>query len=133
MFSKGTKENGASTSAPSGKKEVCIIAFGTTIDGNISIGGDMRLDGSIIGDVKCGGRVVMSSNASIKGNIVCNSLVSEGKVVGNISAKDNVHFLSTAQVKGNINYKGLKVDNGATLNGQLTSNGSSPTEKTTGA
>jgi cytoskeletal protein CcmA (bactofilin family) len=122
MFSKGTKENGASGHTPAGKKEVCIIAFGTNIDGNISIGGDMRLDGTITGDVKCSGRVVMSSNASIKGNIVCNSLVSEGKVVGNISASDKVHFMATAQVKGNISYKGIKVDNGAILNGQLTAN-----------
>ncbi len=122
MFSKGSKENGTATSSgPNGKNDVCIIAGGTTIDGNVSVGGDMRLDGSIVGDVKCGGRVVMSGNASIKGKIVCDSLVSEGKIIGNVSAKGRVHFMSTSQIKGNINYGSLRVDDGAIVDGQLSS------------
>ena len=119
MFSKGTKEGNGVSSVSS--KEVCIIATGTTVTGNINVAGNMRLDGTIKGDVTSGGGIVMSVGAVIIGNINCQYIVTEGKVDGNITAKAKVHLMSTAKIKGNVHYKALQTEEGAIINGQVTS------------
>jgi len=98
--------------------EVCNIASGTTISGDFKAESNIRLEGSIYGSVFCAGRIVMSQNAHIKGDIVCQNIVSEGKVEGNILAKEKAHLFPTAIVEGNIKYTALQIEEGAIFNGQ---------------
>jgi|VirMetMinimDraft_7_1064189.scaffolds.fasta_scaffold29778_3 cytoskeletal protein CcmA (bactofilin family) len=105
--------NGSSTPL-----EVCNIASGTTINGDFKAESNIRLEGSIYGNVSCSGRIVMSQNAHIKGDIICQNIVSEGKVEGNIVVKEKVHLFSTAIIEGNIKYATLQIEDGAIFNGQ---------------
>jgi cytoskeletal protein CcmA (bactofilin family) len=98
--------------------EVCNIALGTTIEGSFKAEANIRLEGSIYGNVSCSGRIVMSKNAYIKGDIVCQNIVSEGKVEGNIVAKEKIHLFATAIIEGNIKYNQLQIEEGAIFNGQ---------------
>jgi len=107
--------------------EVCNIAKGTTIEGTVKVDSNLRLDGIIYGSVTCGGRIVMSASAYIKGDIICKNMISEGKVEGNIVAKEKIHLKSTAIVQGNIKYKSLQIDTGASFNGQAVCSSSNAT------
>ena len=98
--------------------DVCNIAQGTTIKGNLKVESNIRLEGFIEGSVTCSGRLVLSKTGKIKGNILCKNIISEGIIEGDIVAKEKIHLLSTATTTGNIKYNCLQIDLGATLNGQ---------------
>ena len=98
--------------------EVCNIAQGTTIKGNLKVESNIRIEGIIEGTVTCSGRLVLSKTGKIKGDILCKNIISEGIVYGDIVAKDKIHLLSSAVITGNIKYNCLQIDLGATLNGQ---------------
>lgn len=123
MFRKTEQENnpveksGKSQQLPPNNKEVCNVAAGTIIEGTFKATAHIRLEGKIIGDVTCDGRLVMSKNASIVGNIKCNSLLTEGSIDGNIVAKTDVKLLSTASVKGNIKCALIHIEQGAMYQG----------------
>ncbi|WMX12578.1 MULTISPECIES: polymer-forming cytoskeletal protein [unclassified Aureispira] len=121
MFGKNgntPKNNSKSSTNTTSSLEVCNIALGTTIEGSFKAEANIRLEGSIYGNVSCSGRIVMSKNAYIKGDIICQNIVSEGKVEGNIVAKEKVHLFATAIVEGNIKYTKLQIEEGAIFNGQ---------------
>lgn len=122
MFGKNgnTPKNNSkpSSNGSSASLEVCNIALGTTIEGNFKAESNIRLEGTIYGNVSCSGRIVMSKNAYIKGDIVCQNIVAEGKVEGDIIAKDKIHLLPTAIIDGNIKYTKLQIEEGAVFNGQ---------------
>jgi len=124
MFGKnGTTPKNNSTPSnnnSSSSLEVCNIALGTTITGSFKAESNIRLEGSIYGNVSCSGRIVMSQNAYIKGDIVCQNIVSEGKVEGNIIVKEKIHLFSSAIVEGDIKYTKLQIEDGAIFNGQAT-------------
>ena len=55
------------------------INEGTVISGDISAQTDIRLDGTIMGNIICSSKVVIGSNAHITGHITCNDLTIEGR------------------------------------------------------
>jgi cytoskeletal protein CcmA (bactofilin family) len=123
MFGKKTKEISSDwIQEQSPVQAVCQIAMGTIITGNVKVQeANMRLDGQIIGEVFCAGRLILSQNALIQGNIDCLELVCEGKIEGNILARNGCALLRTAQIYGDIETKFLQVENGAILNGKISS------------
>ena len=125
----GKKEKNSTTNNKSisngSTLEVCNIAQGTTIEGTVKAEANIRLEGIVHGSVTCGGRLVMSNTAYIKGNIICKDIDSEGKIEGDIVAKEKIHLRPTAIVMGNIKYKTLQVDSGATFTGQAICSNSS--------
>ena len=100
------------------KNEVCTLAKGTIIEGTLSVGTSMRLEGKINGDVKCGGKLVMSPDATIIGEVNCQELESQGQIQGNIKSASNVLLHPTARIEGDIECTGLQIDGGAQFNGQ---------------
>ena len=98
--------------------EVCNIAHGTTIEGQLKASSNIRLDGIVKGDVSCAGKLVMSATAKIIGNISCKNFRGEGVVEGDIVATHKIHLMNKSIVKGNIQYQSLQIDLGATLNGK---------------
>jgi len=114
----GNKENNGTTASPN-QGEVCNIAKGTSIDGNVKVAANMRLEGTIKGNVDCGGRLVMSASAKITGDITCQNLVTEGNIKGNVTVKDYLFMQSTANIHGDVSYKRIKIDEGGVIVGQL--------------
>ena len=115
---KNNAENSSGYEKKSNDLDFCNIALGTIIEGSFKTGSNIRLDGSIVGDVHCGGKLVMSETAKITGNIHCQNFRSEGQVDGDITAIDKIHLMNKSVMKGNIQYKRLQIDMGATLNGK---------------
>lgn len=118
MFRKNDPTNGTSTSVDTNALEVCNIATGTTIQGNFNAQSNIRLEGIIEGDVQCKGRIVLSKEARITGDVQCYTMICEGQIEGNVTAQDSVHLLGTANLKGNLIYRSLQIDQGAVFNGQ---------------
>lgn len=120
MFGKNEPSNGTTKSINTSALEVCNIAAGTKIEGNFDAQSNIRLEGEIIGNVRCAGRIVLSPKASIKGNVSCHTMICEGNIKGNIKAQDSIHLHSTAILEGDIEYRTLQIDKGAVFNGAAT-------------
>jgi cytoskeletal protein CcmA (bactofilin family) len=96
-----------------------IIGPNTWLFGNIEAGGFTRVDGSIHGDVKAKGRVVIGERARIKGNVTGTNITIGGVVCGNIIADGHLVILCTAIVLGDIITRRIQADDGCFINGRV--------------
>ncbi|MDR0321116.1 MAG: polymer-forming cytoskeletal protein [Treponema sp.] len=96
-----------------------IIGPNTNLAGDIEAGGFTRIDGSIRGDVKARGRVVIGERARMKGNVSGTNITVGGVVCGNIIADGHMVILSTAIVIGDIITRRIQADDGCFINGMV--------------
>ncbi|WCL82332.1 polymer-forming cytoskeletal protein [Saprospira sp. CCB-QB6] len=101
-------------------KEVCILAQGTIIEGSLETNSNIRLEGELHGELRCGGRLVMAPKSKVMGQINCKELISEGESKGNVKAKSLVYLQASAQLTGDIDCERLQIEQGAIFNGQCT-------------
>lgn len=96
-----------------------IIGPNTSLKGDVIAGGFTRIDGSIRGDVKAKGRVVIGERARMKGNVTGTNITVGGVVYGNIIADGHLVILSTALVIGDIITRRIQADDGCFINGKV--------------
>ncbi len=101
----------------------CLIGAGTTIEGNITFTGGLRVDGHVRGDVLAAdgksGTLVLSEQAQIEGEIRVSHVVVNGTVVGPVHAGEYVELQSKANVTGDVYYRTLEMQLGAVVQGRL--------------
>ncbi|WMJ72506.1 polymer-forming cytoskeletal protein [Cytophagaceae bacterium ABcell3] len=95
-----------------------IIAKGTLLEGNIETFGNIRVEGKLIGNVKCKSKVVLGDSSKVEGNILANTAEVEGEVVGVVEISDVLILKSTAIINGDIVTNKLVIESGATFNGK---------------
>ena len=100
-----------------------LIGSGTTIEGDISFSGGLRIDGHVKGNVKASankpGTLVVSEMAKVEGEIDVAHVVINGTVAGPVRASEYVELLPKARVTGNVSYKSIEIHVGAIVMGQL--------------
>jgi cytoskeletal protein CcmA (bactofilin family) len=101
-----------------GDEQVTIIGTGVVIEGKLSSTGDVRIDGSVKGDVKANGNVTVGESGEVDGQIHADIITLGGKVTGSINAKDKLVLESKAALKGDIVTKILVVEAGAKFDGK---------------
>ena len=101
----------------------CLIGAGTTIEGNITFGGGLRIDGHVRGNVIAAdekpGTLVLSEQARIEGEIRVSHVVINGTVVGPIHAGEYAELQAKANVTGDVYYRTLEMQLGAVVQGRL--------------
>lgn len=95
-----------------------LIGAGTTLKGDISSNSDLRIDGTIIGNIRSQSKIVIGASGVVEGDIEGNQADIVGKVSGNIRVKDILQLRGDCQVSGNIYATKLQVEPTATFNGQ---------------
>ena len=94
-----------------------ILIKDCLINGEVNTPNDIRIDGTLNGNLHCNARVVLGVSGLIKGNIFCSSALIEGKVTGNIDSKNSLDIRSTALIEGDIQSSKLIIEDGAKFNG----------------
>lgn len=109
-----------------------IIAAGTTFKGSLTVEGNIRIDGTLLGDISTKGKLVLGETGKIEGEIECTNAVISGNLRGKIVVHELLSLKSTSNVDGDIFYGKIEVDQGSKINGTLLIH---PTKdhKTTGA
>lgn len=92
-----------------------IISADVVMRGNINSGGEVQLDGALEGDIKSS-MLIVGEKASVKGEIICESVIVRGRVEGGIRAKQ-VALAATAHILGDILHSSLSVESGAHFEG----------------
>lgn len=105
------------------KRIDCLIGAGTTVDGNVSFTGGLRVDGVVRGNVTTAngetGTLVVSEQARIDGEIKVSHVVVNGAVNGPITADDFLELQAKARIVGDISYRTLEMHLGAVVQGRL--------------
>jgi cytoskeletal protein CcmA (bactofilin family) len=100
-----------------------LIGAETRIDGNISFGGGLRVDGVINGSVNAApgkpSTLVLSEHGRVNGEISVTYLVVNGVVEGPVRAAEYLELQSKAKVIGDVHYKSLEIQLGAIVEGRL--------------
>ncbi len=112
--------NGKSKSefaAETGGNSTNLIGNGTTLKGDITCNGDLRIDGTLIGNINSTARVVIGANGLVEGDIHCQQADVMGKIVGTIKIKELLQLKASAVVNGNIYAGKLQIEPAATFNG----------------
>jgi cytoskeletal protein CcmA (bactofilin family) len=94
---------------------VNMLSAGTEVKGDIITNGDFRIDGSLNGDVKCTGKLVIGTTGFINGKIECQNAEISGEVNGSIVATELIILKETSKFTGDILANKLTVDAGAKL------------------
>jgi len=92
-----------------------IISADVVMRGNINSAGEVQLDGALEGDIKSS-MLIVGEKASVKGEIICESVIVRGRVEGGIRAKQ-VALAATAHIQGDILHSSLSVESGAHFEG----------------
>jgi len=94
-----------------------ILAPGTKITGDIYSEADIRLDGSIEGNIICEGKVILGSASSLNGNIKCSNAEISGVVTGMIDAPEMLSVKAQSVITGAIRTSTIVIEPGAVFNG----------------
>jgi cytoskeletal protein CcmA (bactofilin family) len=94
-----------------------IIAADTVCTGNLESGNDLRIDGTIHGDVICKSKVVVGNGGQIFGDIRCAQADIIGQVNGNVVASESLSLRNGAKLVGDINTPMLQMENGVLFDG----------------
>jgi cytoskeletal protein CcmA (bactofilin family) len=100
------------------------IAKGTVITGDIISEGDFRIEGSIQGNIKTPGKVVVGKTGIINGTLKSANADIEGKFSGKLLLSDTLSLKSSAYVEGEVEVGKLAVEPGATFNATCMMKGS---------
>ncbi len=94
-----------------------MLTNGTKIVGTITTDKDIRIDGTIEGDIICSGKVVLGTSGNIKGNIQCSNAEIMGTIDGRLKINNMLSLKSTSKITGEIKTKILSIEPNATFNG----------------
>ena len=103
--------------------EINVVAKKTTINGDIISEGDFRIDGTLEGNIKTKGRVIIGIDGSVKGKIDAVNSDIEGKFSGELLVQETLTIKATAIISGDVIIGKLSVEPGATFNASCSMKG----------
>lgn len=116
MFSR--KDSGpAARSGKSSQAGLSFIGPEVVIDGNLTTGAQLHIDGRIDGHVHCG-QLIQGASGTVAGDIVADEARIAGLVEGTVSAKTLV-VEASGRITGDVTYETISIAAGAQIDGRL--------------
>jgi cytoskeletal protein CcmA (bactofilin family) len=112
------KEKTPSSEKQFSSSSATLISAGTVLKGDIVSETDLRIDGTVKGNIKCSSKIIIGSTGFVDGNIEGAQADVTGKVQGNITVKEFLQLRGECNVTGNLSAAKLQIDPTATFNGQ---------------
>ena len=110
---------GASTSQNGGTN---LVSLGPrdVLQGRLDIQGDLKIGGTVEGELKATGDVTVDAGANIQASIEGANVSVRGQVTGNVTAKRRLTLGGSGRLNGDVRVGRLTVEDGASLNGNVT-------------
>ena len=106
------------TDTPALGGSATLISPGTVLRGDMKSENDLRIDGTIYGNISSSAKIVVGPSGYVEGNIMGKQADINGKVMGNITVEDSLQLRAECNVNGNLQAGNLQVDPSAVFNGQ---------------
>jgi len=98
-----------------------MIGAGSTVNGDISFEGGLRVDGAVEGTITApdgsGSRLVITDHAEVRGEVQVPHVVINGKVIGNVYASERLELHAQASVEGDLFYEVIQMEEGTGIMG----------------
>ncbi len=104
-----------------------MIGGSTRVRGRVSGDGDLRIEGSVEGDIAISGDLMIADGAQATSNASANAVAIAGELVGEIHASGPVHIHASGRVRGDI-HGAVAIDEGAEYTGNLVADFELPEE-----
>jgi cytoskeletal protein CcmA (bactofilin family) len=118
MFNSKIQDNTNMTTQPQpGSAQFNALTAGSKIIGTVIADNDIHVDGTIEGEIKCTGKVVIGENGFVKGTITCQNADIQGKLDGKIDVKQTLSLRASAHLQAEVNTQVLIVEPNAVFNG----------------
>ena len=100
-----------------------LIADGNHVEGNVQFTDGLRIDGSIVGNVRSSEEknsiLVISETASVTGEVHADHVIINGAVRGPVYARRMLELQPKARIEGDVYYTALEMHQGAIIAGLL--------------
>lgn len=90
---------------------------GTEFEGKLAFQGAVRVNGKFSGEIFSDGILYVGEQGTVNAGIQVDTVIISGEVTGDVTAKSKVELQSSARLRGNIKTEILKIDEGATFEG----------------
>lgn len=107
-------------STQNGGANVVSLGPRDILQGRLEVQGDLKIAGNVEGDLKASGDVTVDATASIQAAIEGANISVRGQVTGNVTARKRLTLGGSGRLNGDVRVGRLTVEDGATLNGNVT-------------
>ena len=97
----------------------CIVAAEASWEGKLSTDGDIRVDGTLNGEIQTAGTLYISANARVDGTVRARSLVLAGEIEGRVTCSERLEILAGGTARGEIDTASLIVHEGAFIDSRF--------------
>lgn len=111
MFQKVNKSSAVESSS------INLIGNGTHITGDINSNGDVRIDGTLKGNLSISGKLVVGPSGNIEGNVICQNADISGEIHGKVTVSELLSLKSSAKLLGDIIAGKISIEPNATFTG----------------
>jgi len=106
-----------------------LIGAGTTIKGELISNGDIRIDGTVIGQVRSKGKIIVGNTGIVEGEIQCQNADFSGQIKAQVVVSELLSLKATARLNGEITINKLAIEPGAVFTGTCSMDKSNPEHK----
>ncbi len=100
-----------------------LIAAGTEITGDMACNGDIRIDGTLNGNLHTKGKIVIGEAGKASGELSCKNADISGKIEGKIIVSELISLKSASLISGDIETNRLSIEPGARFTGNCNMSG----------
>ncbi len=94
-----------------------LIGNGTNIVGDITSNGDVRIDGSLKGNISISGKLVIGPSGLLEGNVQCQNADVSGEIRGKVNVTELLTLKATSKLLGDIITGKISIEPNATFTG----------------
>lgn len=94
-----------------------LISAGTDIIGDVKSSGDIRIDGTLTGNLNTKGKVVVGPTGKVKGEVICKNSEVAGVIEGKIIVGQLLNLKASSKIYGDIATSKLSIEPGAVFSG----------------
>lgn len=99
-----------------------MVGIDTVVEGMLKTKSSIRINGTVIGDVRADGVVILTKTGRIEGTIEAESIIVAGVVQGNMSIRDKVNVEATGEIYGEVITKKFVIDEESIFQGNCVMN-----------
>lgn len=100
-----------------GQVNLTIVGKGMKLTGELFSYDDIRIDGMFNGEMRIRGRIVVSENGYLKGDVEARDITIQGKAEGEFEAKNNFYITPGGSFEGSVRTRFINITESAFFNG----------------
>jgi cytoskeletal protein CcmA (bactofilin family) len=96
-----------------------VLGNGLAVRGRVHGEGDLRIEGSIEGDVRVAGHLELAGQGSVTGRVEASAITVAGDLEGDVHTEGAVHIAAGGSLRGDVAAAELSLDEGGRFNGRV--------------